>query len=126
RGPRGGRVHRHQVAGLMPVRLIESLAATEALAAVFSDASVIQAMLDFESALARAEARVGAIPESAAQAISAAATGGGFDAEELSRQSLRAGTPTLPLVKMLTARVRATDPSSAGFAHWGERTQASS
>src|ERR1044072_5671023 len=107
----------------MPVRLTESLAATEALAAVFSDASVIQAMLDFESALARAEARVGVIPEAAAQAISAAATADGFDDAELSRQSLRAGTPALPLVKMLTARVRATDPSSAGFVHWGATSQ---
>jgi len=40
----------------MPVRLIESLATTEPLADVFSDLSVLQAMLDFEVALARAEA----------------------------------------------------------------------
>ena len=43
----------------MFTRLIESLAATEALSQVFSDGSVLQAMLDFEAALARAEARVG-------------------------------------------------------------------
>ena len=39
----------------MPVRLIESLATTEPLAEIFSDLSVLQAMLDFEVALARAE-----------------------------------------------------------------------
>ena len=46
----------------MPARLIESLATTGALAEVFSDESVLQAMLDFEAALARAEARLGSGP----------------------------------------------------------------
>ena len=63
----------------MFTRLIESLAATEALSQVFSDGSVLQAMLDFEAALARAEARVGVIPADAATAITAAAVAEGFD-----------------------------------------------
>ena len=46
----------------MAARLIESLATTEAFAELFSDASVLQAMLDFEVGLARAEAKVGIIP----------------------------------------------------------------
>ena len=41
----------------MSGRLIESLATTSALAALFSDESVLEAMLDFEAALARAEAQ---------------------------------------------------------------------
>ena len=41
----------------MSVRLIESLATTEPLADVFSDQSILRAMLDFEVALARVEAR---------------------------------------------------------------------
>ena len=56
----------------MAARLIDALATTEPLAELFSDQSVLQAMLDFESALARAEARVGIIPQSAADAISSA------------------------------------------------------
>ncbi len=59
----------------MPARLIDSLATTEPLADVFSDRSVLQAMLDFESALARAEARVGVIPQSAANADSQSCQG---------------------------------------------------
>jgi 3-carboxy-cis,cis-muconate cycloisomerase len=43
-------------------RLIESLATTESIAELFSDHSVLQALLDFEVALARAEARVGVVP----------------------------------------------------------------
>src|SRR5256885_389487 len=38
----------------MPARVIESLATTDSLSDLFSDQSVLQAMLDFESALERA------------------------------------------------------------------------
>ena len=57
----------------MAARLIESLATTDALAELFSDPSVLQAMLEFEAGLARAQARVGIVPQSAADAITAAA-----------------------------------------------------
>ena len=49
----------------MPVRLIESLATTEPLADLFSDDSVLRAMLDFKAALARVEGRLGIIPRTA-------------------------------------------------------------
>ncbi len=107
----------------MSLRLIGSLATTEALAAVFSDGSVLQAMLDFESALARAEARAGVIPPEAARAITEAARVDGFDADDLARHSLRAGTPAIPLIRMLTSRVGAIDARSAGFVHWGATSQ---
>ena len=107
----------------MFTRLVESLAATEKLSEVFSDASVLQAMLDFEAALARAEAHCGVIPASAAASITEAAHAEGFDTGELARLSLRAGTPAIPVVKMLTARVRAIDPAAAGFVHWGATSQ---
>ncbi len=102
---------------------MESLAATEALSRVFSDEAVLQAMLDFESALARAEARAGVIPEDAAAAITKAAVADSFDFAKLIRQSLRAGTPAIPLVRMLTERVRASDAKAAGFVHWGATSQ---
>ena len=107
----------------MFTRLIESLAATEALSAIFSDVSVLQAMLDFEAALARAEAGCGAIPASVAAPITEAARAEAFDTGELTRLALRAGTPAIPLVKMLTARVSAIDPEAAGFVHWGATSQ---
>jgi 3-carboxy-cis,cis-muconate cycloisomerase len=107
----------------MFTRLIDSLAATETLSAAFSDEAVLRAMLDFEAALARAEARVGVIPASAAAAISAACTPDGFDVAELVRQALRAGTPAIPMVRMLTEKVRARDAEAAGFVHWGATSQ---
>jgi 3-carboxy-cis,cis-muconate cycloisomerase len=107
----------------MFTRLVESLAATERLSAVFSDASVLQAMLDFEAALARAEAHCGVIPASAAASIADVARAEGFDFAELARLSQRAGTPAIPMVKMLTARVHAASPESVGFVHWGATSQ---
>src|SRR5262245_14196194 len=99
----------------MAVRLIESLAVTERLSEIFTDESVLQAMLDFESALARVESRLGIISSDAAKAIAEAAVVKDFDVAELTRQALRAGTPTIPLVRELKSRSR--------FAHWGATSQ---
>jgi 3-carboxy-cis,cis-muconate cycloisomerase len=107
----------------MFTRLIESLSATEKVSQVFSDGVVLQSMLDFEAALAKAEAGVGLIPSEAAEAIRRAAVAEGFDLAELVRQSLRAGTPAIPLVKMLTARVHADSAMAAGFVHWAATSQ---
>jgi len=107
----------------MAARLIESLATTEPLADLFSDQSVLQAMLDFESALARAEARVGVIPRSAANAIRKAAKAETFDIANLAVATLRAGTPGIPLAKALTDKVRTTDADAAGYVHWGATSQ---
>jgi len=107
----------------VPARLIESLATTGPLADLFSDDSLLQAMLDFEAALARAEARSGIVPKAAAEAIAAAAKAGNFDAASLSSETLRAGTPGIPLVNALTAKVRAANPDAARYVHWGATSQ---
>jgi 3-carboxy-cis,cis-muconate cycloisomerase len=109
--------------GFVPARLIESLATTEPLAEVFSDSSVLQAMLDFEIALARAEARVGIVPKSAADRIAAVAHASEFDVHALSRSMFRAGTPSIPVAKALTEKVRAREPEAAGWVHWGATSQ---
>jgi 3-carboxy-cis,cis-muconate cycloisomerase len=107
----------------MTGRLIENLATTPEYAAIFADTSLLQAMLDFESALARAEASTGVIPASAAEAIAKSARAELFDATKLASQGLRAGTLTIPLVKALTERVRSADAESACFVHWGTTSQ---
>jgi 3-carboxy-cis,cis-muconate cycloisomerase len=107
----------------MSGRLIESLATTPTLAALFSDESVLRAMLEFESALARAEARCGVIPTVAADAITAAAKTSNLDIAVLADAAFRAGTPAIPLVKMLTDEVRKTGAEAARFVHWGATSQ---
>ena len=107
----------------MPVRLIDSLATTEPLAEIFSDDSFLQAMLDFEVALARAEARAGIVPKTAEEAIRRAARAEYFDASRIVHEAFRAGTPGIPVVKALTARVARSNPRAARFVHWGATSQ---
>jgi len=90
---------------------------------VFSDGSVIQEMLRFESALARVEARLGVIPAAAAEAIDKASDSQKFDAAVISQQTLQSATPAIPFVKQLTAQVRNIDPAAASFVHWGATSQ---
>ncbi len=107
----------------MPSSLIDSLATTEALASLFGDDSVLQAMLDFEVALSRAEAQCGVIPLRAADAISSAALATNFDAAAIARDSRTQATVAIPFVKALTESVRSADPESARFVHWGATSQ---
>jgi 3-carboxy-cis,cis-muconate cycloisomerase len=93
------------------------------MAAVFSDRARLQGMLDFEAALARAEAAVGLIPSAAADAIARACQADRFDLHALGRQTAQAGNPAIPLVQRLTALVAADDPVAAGFVHWGATSQ---
>ena len=105
------------------MRLIDSLATTDALASVFSDVAVLQALLDVEAALARVESRLGLIPAPVADAVAAAARADFFDAEAIALEARRSGTVVIPLVAALTERVRASDPGSARFVHWGATSQ---
>ncbi len=85
-----------------------------------SDAAWLQAMLDFEAALARAQAAVGVIEPAEAEAIAAACDASAFDAWELGAASARIGNPAGPLVKALTARVAG---SASGHVHRGATSQ---
>ena len=81
----------------MSSHLIESLATTTELADVFSDRSLLQAMLDFEIALAQAEAAVGLIPRDAA-AVIASSTIESLDAAEIARAARSTGTVSIGFV----------------------------
>jgi 3-carboxy-cis,cis-muconate cycloisomerase len=107
----------------MSPSLIDCLATTDALAVVFDDASVVQAMLDVEVALARASAGAGVIPSNAVSAIAAAAGQGPLDAAAIAHDARAGATPAIPLVAALRARVRAIDQASAGYVHLGLTSQ---
>ena len=107
----------------MSVRLFDSLATTDSLAAVFADAALLAAMARFETALAQAEAKAGVIPAAAAAAIARAAGSTSFDAAAIASAARASGTIAIPFVDMLRARVRAEDPGAATFVHWGATSQ---
>jgi 3-carboxy-cis,cis-muconate cycloisomerase len=85
--------------------------------------SWLQAMLDAEGALAVAEARVGLIPQEAAEAIASCCEATRFDPEELGREGRAAGNPVPPLVKALTAAVSMVSEEAARHVHKGATSQ---
>ena len=96
------------------------LFSTPEMSSVFSYEAHVQAMLTFEAALARSEARVGILPQENAARIESACRVERFDVAALYREALTAGTPAIPLVRMLTAQV---EGDAKGFVHWGATSQ---
>jgi 3-carboxy-cis,cis-muconate cycloisomerase len=88
--------------------------------AVFSDENRVQCYLDIEAALARVEARLGIIPEAAAQEICRHCHAAEFDMALLKRQTERIGYPVLPVVQQLVALCR---DGLGEWCHWGATTQ---
>lgn len=107
----------------MSSRLIDCLATTPLLAEVFADRSVLEVMLRFEIALARAEANLGIVPAPAADAIAAAASPDDFDAAQIADAATASGTIAIGVVERLTALVRERDADSAACVHWGATSQ---
>jgi 3-carboxy-cis,cis-muconate cycloisomerase len=87
---------------------------------VFSDASRVQKYLDFEAALARAQARLGIIPAEAAEEIARHCDVGIFDFLKLKTATERIGYPVLPVVQQLVALCR---DGLGEWCHWGATTQ---
>lgn len=100
--------------------LSEAMFTAAEMEEVFSSAATVQRMLDFEAALARAEVGAGLIPRAAAEEIASRCHAHLFDLSALSREAAVAGTPAIPLVRMLTALV---DEKARGFVHWGATSQ---
>jgi 3-carboxy-cis,cis-muconate cycloisomerase len=98
----------------------EALFSTSSMSAAFSAEANLGAMLAFEAGLAQAEARARVIPLEAAENIAAAAKADLFQAEEVYRVAATAGTPAIPLVRMLTDRV---EGESKKYVHWGATSQ---
>ena len=106
----------------MTASLFERTLARPAMLDVFADASLVEAMLAFEAALAEGEAAAGAIPASAVAPIVAACRSR-FDIEALVGEARSAGSVAIPLVRHLTARVGERDAAAAGFVHWASTSQ---
>ncbi len=99
---------------------VDLLFSTAGMSAVFSPEAHVREMLAFEAALARAEARAGIIPQEAATVITASCKEELFDVAALYREAAAAGTPAIPLVRMLTARI---EGEAQKFVHWGATSQ---
>jgi len=105
------------------MNLLDPLFRSQAVEKVFSNRATLQAMLDFEAALARAEARAGFIPASVAPAIEAKCRAELYDMTVLARAAASAGNLAIPLVKQLTLLVAKKEKDAARYVHWGATSQ---
>lgn len=93
---------------------------TPEMLTAFGDEALLRAALSFEAMLARAQAEVGLIPVSAAEAIAAACVELP-DVEILADEAAHAGTLAIPLVAMIRERIN--DPEITRHVHRGATSQ---
>jgi 3-carboxy-cis,cis-muconate cycloisomerase len=105
---------------LMTSQLMTPLYASAAMRAIMSDRARLQRMLDFEAALARAEAAVGVITATGAAVIGEACDAERYDIAALVEASAPSGNIAVAVVNAL---MQAVDKKTADFVHWGATSQ---
>ncbi|WP_406496751.1 3-carboxy-cis,cis-muconate cycloisomerase [Streptomyces sp. NBC_01604] len=90
------------------------------VAAATGDRAFLQALLDAEAALTRAQAALGLAPQEAATAVTEAARADRFDVRSLAERARGGGNPVIPLVADLTEAVGAED---GPYVHRGATSQ---
>jgi 3-carboxy-cis,cis-muconate cycloisomerase len=109
----------------MPATALDSaifrdIFSTAAMRRVFSDENRIQRYLDVEAALAKVQARLGIIPQAAADEIVRHCDAAEYDLALLKQQTERIGYPVLPVVQQL---VNKCANGVGEWCHWGATTQ---
>lgn len=99
--------------------LLSPVRAGTAIEKVTGDPSIVAAMLLAETALARAQARLGLVPQEAADAVGAACGALKVDVAALARRARGAGNPLVPLL----AELREALPGHAAYVHKGATSQ---
>jgi 3-carboxy-cis,cis-muconate cycloisomerase len=100
--------------------LFSPLFVPDRLSEAVDETAWIQAMLDAEGALARAEAQVGVIPAKAAEEIARRCVAEHFDAVTIAVEARSTGNPAEPLVRALR---RLVPEQSARYVHYGATSQ---
>ncbi|RMR58548.1 3-carboxy-cis,cis-muconate cycloisomerase [Pseudomonas syringae pv. actinidiae] len=90
---------------------------------IFSDEGRVQGMLDFEAALARAQARVGLIPPEVVADIELSCDARLFDFDALAMAIGSAGNSAIPLVKALGKQIAARSAEAERYVHMGATSQ---
>ncbi len=95
------------------------LFSAEEISFLLGDEAYVRALVQVESALARAQGKLGIIPAAAAENI-AKVTADKIDISALAKGTARSGFPIIALVQELRKQVGA---DAAPFVHWGATTQ---
>src|ERR1700733_2651718 len=100
--------------------IFRDIFSTEPMRRIFADENRIQKYLDIEAALARAQARLGVIPQDACDEICRHCAVQEYDFAKLKAQTERIGYPVLPVVQQLVGLCR---DGLGEWCHWGATTQ---
>jgi 3-carboxy-cis,cis-muconate cycloisomerase len=100
--------------------IFRDIFSSEAMRRIFSDGHRVQCYLDIEAALAQVQAKLGLIPQLAAEEITAKCTLDSIDMARLKSQTELIGYPVLPVVQQLVA---ACSARLGEYCHWGATTQ---
>ncbi len=100
--------------------LFGDLFSTPEMRAIFSDESTIQRWMDVEAALARAEAKLGIIPQAHADEITRKCRVSLIDMAEMKRQLVHTHHPIMPLIRCYQS---ICEPAAGEALHWGATTQ---
>lgn len=106
--------------GFSGSQLYESVYSSRRMTAVFSETRQLQAWLDVEAALARAEATCGIVPRAAATEITAKARAERIELSEFRAMAEETVHPIVPLVRLLA---RECEDGHGRYVHWGATTQ---
>ena len=109
----------------MPTSAIDSLIfrdmfGSPAIREIWSDEFRTQKYLDLEAALARAQAKVGLIPQEAADEINRVCKVENIDFDAYSKETMTIGYPVLGLVHQIAHLCRG---DAGKYCHWGATTQ---
>ena len=104
-------------------QLFEAYFTADSMAEVFCDRGRLQGMLDFEAGLARAQARVGLIPQAAVAPIAQACLASLYDVDALGAAIATAGNSAIPLVKALGKLIASEDAGAERHVHLGATSQ---
>lgn len=104
-------------------QLFDAYFTAPAMREIFSDRGRVQGMLDFEAALARAEAAVGVIPAVAVAPIEMACQAERYDFAALAEAIGSAGNSAIPLVKALGKVIASGVAEAERYVHLGATSQ---
>jgi len=89
--------------------------------AIWSDRQRTDYYLQFEIGLAKAQAKLGIIPQKAADEIVKHCKIENIDFDELRRKTELIGYPVLPMVQQVVARINGVEPGLGEWLHWVSR-----
>ncbi|WP_332909537.1 3-carboxy-cis,cis-muconate cycloisomerase family FAD/NAD(P)-binding protein [Nocardia yamanashiensis] len=90
---------------------------------LLGDDAWIEAMLEVELALARAQARLGMVPPTVTEHLAIAVREHEFDPREIAEAARGAANPVVCFVERLHRAVADVDPASANYVHYGSTSQ---